>query len=352
MKKSVILILAGLAAGCGADEPGALPRSENPARVTVSEASVTPSLRTFPATVVATNQARLATRMSGTILEIPVDVGSRVRAGDTLVLLDGDDVQARIAAAEANVELARKSFERIRNLERDGAASQAELDRARAALLAAEAGLSDARAQGRYAVLTAPFAGVVTARSADPGDLAAPGVPLITVTGAGGLEVEADLPSSLQGAVAVGDTLPLLLHDRNGQEEQGSVGRVRVSRVVPALEAGSRRFRVEARFVEGHRPAGLVPGTYARLGIEGEAGSARWIPSDALVRRGQLRGVFVVEDDHLRLRWVRLGEVRGEAVELLAGPVGPMRIVRQPDPALYDGQPVDEAVVQAWEVSS
>jgi hypothetical protein len=191
---------------------------------------------------------------------------------------------------------------------------------------------------------------VVTARSADPGDLAAPGVPLVTVTGAGGLEVEADLPSALQGAVEVGDTLPLFLQDRVGGE--GEVGRVRVTRVVPALEAGSRRFRVEARFVEGHQPAGLVPGTYARLGIEGDAGSARWIPSDALVRRGQLRGVFVVEDDHLRLRWVRLGEVRGEAVELLAGPAGPMRIVRQPDAALYDGQPVAEAVVQPWEVSS
>lgn len=345
MKKSAILILAGLAAGCGADEPGALPRPESPARVTVSEASVTPSLRTFPATVVAKNEARLATRMSGTILDIRVDVGSRVAAGDTLVLLDGEDVRARIAAAEANLELALKSFERIRNLERDGAASVAELDRARAALLAAEAGLSDARAQGRYAVLTAPFGGVVTARSADPGDLAAPGVPVVTVTGAGGLEVEADLPSSLQGSVAVGDTLPLLL-------SEGVVGRVRITRVVPALEAGSRRFRVEARFLEGQGPEGLIPGTYARLGIEGSSGSVRWIPADALIRRGQLRGVYVVEDGHLRLRWVRLGETRGEAVELLSGPAGPMRIVRDPAPALYDGQPVDEAVTREWEVSS
>ncbi len=192
MKKSIILILAGLAAGCGAEEPGVLPRPEEPARVTVSDASMTASVRTFPATVVAANQARLATRMSGTILKIPVDVGSRVRAGDTLVVLDAEDIRARVAAAEAGVELARKSFERIQNLARDGAASQAELDRARAALLGAEAALGDARAQGRYAFLTAPFAGTVTVRSADPGDLAAPGVPILTVTGAGGLEVGAD----------------------------------------------------------------------------------------------------------------------------------------------------------------
>ena len=346
MKKSIILVLAGLAAGCGADEPGVLPRPEEPARVTVSDASMTASVRTFPATVVAASEARLATRMSGTILEIPVDVGSRVRAGDTLVVLDAEDIRARVAAAEAGVELASKSFQRIQNLARDGAASQAELDRARAALLGAEATLGDARAQSRYAILTAPFAGTVTVRSADPGDLAAPGVPIVTVTGAGGLEVEADLPSTVQGSVEVGQTLSVFLSGDDAPAQ------VRVTRVVPALEAGSRRFRVEARFLEGSEPEGLVPGAYARMGVPGEGESVRWIPTDALVQRGQLRGVYVVEGEELRLRWVRLGETRGEAVELLAGPTGPLRIVRNPDPTLFDGRPVGETIVETWEVSS
>jgi hypothetical protein len=109
---------------------------------------------------------------------------------------------------------------------------------------------------------------------------------------------------------------------------------------------------VEARFVEGTVPVGLVPGTYARLGVPGEGESVRWIPTDALVQRGQLRGVYVVEGDELRLRWVRLGETRGDAVELLAGPSGPLLIVRNPDPTLFDGRPVGETIVETWEVTS
>jgi hypothetical protein len=88
---------------------------------------------------------------------------------------------------------------------------------------------------------------------------------------------------------------------------------------------------------------------FARLEIEGGGPETRWMPADAVVRRGQLTGVFVVESDTLRLRWVRLGESRGDAVEVLAGPAGDVRLVRRPAPQLVDGQPARVESSQEWE---
>lgn len=342
MKKPIILALSVLAGACGGGEPGAVPRSDTPVDVAVSQPVQTPEINAFPATVEAEEEVRLATRISGTILEFRTPVGTRVSAGDTLVVLDGQDIRARIAAARANLTLARRSHERIANLARDGAASQAELDQAEATLRAAEAGLEDVLAQAGYFLLTAPFAGTVTERFADPGDLAGPGQPLLTLTGEGDLKLVADLPSDLSSSVQVGRILPVSKPDGEGWVE------ARITRVVPALTPGSRRFRVEARFEEAPGPS-VVPGTFVRLGIPKVGGATvQWVPADALVRRGQLTGLYTLEDDHLLLRWVRVGAIEGDAVEVLAGVDGGTRIVRRPTPDLFDGRSVGRVSPEPW----
>lgn len=337
--RRILTLAAGgaLLTACGGAPEGALERTGEPVTVEVSYARSAPERGSYPATVEASETARLATRTSGTIQRIPVDVGSRVAAGDTLVVLDQDDVQAGISAARAQLRVARKAHDRIESLAADGAASEQELDEATARLESAEAGLTRARAQVGYTVLRSPFAGVITARSADPGDLASPGRPLLTLSGGGGLEVAADLPARLAGTVRVGDELPLV-HDGRGLTAT-------VTRVVPALERDSRRFRVEARLAPG---SGLLPGAYARLGITGAGDDTLWIPADAVVRSGQLTGVYTVEDGRLRLRWVRLGESRDGVVELLSGWVGDRPVVRSPAPSFVDGLPVTATEEREW----
>lgn len=334
MKKTLILAAALATAACGADEPGRLPREDRPADVTVSRAHRAPGMETYPASVESKRTADIATRMSGTVKRVAVDVGSRVAAGDVLIALDATDVQARVEAATAGAELAERAFRRVEVLARDGAASQQELDQATAALRSARAALAEARAQEAYAVVRAPFAGVVTRRSVDPGDLAAPGRPLLTLVDPAALKVVSDVPANRAGHVRVGDVVRVRVPGLDGLPLEA-----RVSRVAPALGPGSRTFRVEAE-VHPAEDAGVLPGIYARLEVPTPGEGSRWIPEDAVVDRGQLTGVYTLEGDALRLRWVRLGRVRDGAVEVLAGPPGELTVVRRPAAELFDGRTV------------
>ncbi len=338
-----ISVAATLAAvGCGG-EPGALPEREAAVEVEVSTAVASRSLVGVPGTVLATEEAELATRISGTIRRVDVDIGSRVTRGDALVVLDTGEIDARIAGAEAAAELARRSHRRIAALAVDGAATEQELDDAAARLEMAEAALRDARAQREYVALRAPFGGVITARMADPGDLAVPGVPILALTGTAGLKVTADLPAELSGRLAIGDAVTVV------RPESGHRHPARVTRVVPAVEPSTRRFRVEARFdTQATAPPEIPPGTFVRVEFDEPTSTTRWIPTDVIKPRGQLNGVFVVENDTLRLHWVRLGQRLEGAVELLAGPPVGALLVRAPSPELADGRPVVIARRSEW----
>jgi len=333
------VLLAVAFAGCGG-EPGEIPLSGEPVDVEVSTAVASSAVKAVPATVVAMEEAELATRISGTIRRMSVRIGAPVVAGQALAALDTDEIDARIASAEAAAELASQWHQRIASLSADGAATAQELDDADARLEMAEAGLRDARAQKDYVVLRAPFAGVITGRMADPGDLAVPGIPILTMIGSGGLKVEADLPAELARRLAVGTKAAVYW------AETGERYPTIVARLVPAVERSSRRFRVEAQF-DSTSPD-IPPGTFVRLELGEPTATTRWIPADAVMIRGQLKGVFVVEADQLRLRWVRLGQQLDGAVELLAGPTAEELLVRKPAVEFIDGQPVKSVREVDW----
>jgi RND family efflux transporter MFP subunit len=338
----VIALFTVATAGCGG-EPGELPESTEPVRVAASTSASATAVTTAPGSVVATRQAQLATRIAGTIRSVAVDIGAEVTEGQVLVRLDTRDVEARIASAEASSRLARQWHQRITALAEDGAATAQELDDANARLEMAEAALRDARAQLTYVVLRAPFSGVITARHTDPGNLAGPGMPVLEMIATDDLKIEADLPGELAGRVSVGDRIGVY------QPESGLRYAARISHAVPALEQSSRRFRIEARFEsEVEALQGMPPGTFVRVELEEPTSTTRWIPTDAVVSRGQLRGVFVVDGNELRLRWVRLGEQFGGAIELLAGPGPDALLVRNPGTSFVDGQPVGDVRRVEW----
>lgn len=329
----LVLLVTPLLAGCDRGEPGAMAADGEPANVVVTAPVVQPDVARFPAEVRAARKADLATRMAGTIVRVNVDVGSRVTRGDLLVLLDAVDVEARISRAGAAERQARQWHDRIQSLEADGAATPQELDDAVARLEMATASLTETEAQLSYAVLRAPFSGVITRRFAEPGDLATPGFSVLTIVAEGSIKIVADLPGELERSLKTGDPLRVV-DPASGLSHEASV-----TRISPALDRASRRFRLEAHLAEDSG-ARLLPGTFVRLELEGETPQGRWIPQDALVRRGQLTGVFTLDGEELRLNWIRAGLRRGSEIEVLAGLPGDASVVRRPVSNLVDGQPV------------
>jgi len=325
---------------CGGRDSNEERYRETVQAVEVSRAIRQPAILSVPARVRSARTAEMATRSSGTIRRILVDVGDVVREGQNLVLLDDADIQAGVSRAQADLELARRTKARIEALERDGAATGQELDEATARLQVAEAGLREARSGLDYAVLRAPFGGVVSARHADPGDLAVPGSPLLEISGAGDLIVEADVSARL--SVRKGQLVTI-------QPATGPDGGwlAEVTRVVPVLDRASQTFRVEARLEATNRRL-PVPNSIVALQVASASDSVLVIPADAMFVRGQLSGVFVVRDSVLRLRWIRPGRAESSLVEVLSGLVAGDNVVRRPESALVDGQVAEAVEVVPW----
>jgi RND family efflux transporter MFP subunit len=344
MKRSLLFLIPVLTltvAGCDRGEPGRVERTDQPQDVTVSPVIRAAGSQLVAARVVALQEAQLATRASGTVRSVLVDVGAQVRHGQTLVRLDDAGVESGVAAAEANVAVAVKTYQRLENLVRDGAATEQELDQARARMKMAEASLAEARSNRDYVVLKAPFAGTVTARYVDPGDLAQPGQPVLTISGSSGVKVIADAPAPLASRIAVGDAVRVL------DQKTGRHWPATVTRRVPVIEQASNRFRLEARFDDLAEGIPL-PGTFVRIAVAGIEDPGLLVPADALVREGQLTGVFTLEDGILRLRWIRPGRTAEGMVEVLSGLDADAQVVRTPSHTLLDGTEAGNVQQENW----
>ena len=324
-------VLALVAAACSgpAEEAHTAPpapavESEVLARVPV------PVLTPVDGSIQARERAEISTRMMARIADVPVEIGARVRRGETLVRLGTSDVAAGRAKAEAGVEVARaardeaaRNAARFDTLHQLDVVSLVQRDQARLALVQSEAALEVAQATldeadvaVGYATITAPFAGAVVARYVDPGDLAAPGSPLVTLESDGARDAVLAVPVAQTADLAVGDTV--VLERPDGTRASGTV------RVVAAgAESKTRTVQVRVTAPEGWSTGasvrGLIP-TGSRQSVT--------VPVEAVVRRGQLTGVRVESDGAAQLRWVRLGRALGDRVEVLSGLEAGERIVR------------------------
>jgi len=346
MKRYPIILLIALllsSAACDRGEPGEVSLVPDAGRVRVSQAVAAESGVQVAARVVASQTAEIATRASGIIQSVEVDVGSRVREGQVLARLESSGVESAVAAAEAQATVASRTYQRISNLERDGAATSQELDQAEAGLRASEAMLQEARAARDYVTLRAPFAGAVSARYADPGDLAVPGRPILVISGSGGVKIEADVPADLADRVSVGEVVTVVRRDTGGRWS------AKIERIVPTVDLATHRFRVEAAFVSGTDLP--IAGSFARLQLAGAGDASAWVPADVLIRRGQLTGVFVAERDEIRLRWVRVGRTTGGAAEILAGLREGALVVREPEPRITHGAKIAATERVEWALS-
>lgn len=327
MRMRTMLLAASLAAlaACGREPAAPVTPPLPPLRTLTVGAADAPAGRAWDGVVEAVQQAELSAQTAGRVARVAVDVDDRVRRGDVLLRLTAveqragaDTARAQLRAAEAAAVEAAANYRRFASLAGGQYVSRAQLDQARAARDSAAAARDAARAQlaqaaqqADYTVVRAPFDGVVAARRVEPGESVAPGQPLLSLHAPGALRIEVQVPQSDADAIRAAPRATVEFADGR---------RLQATQVVVHPAADPLTHSVGVRVVLPTAAPAPVPGATAKVVFPIAAGAqAVQIPAHALVRRGELTGVYVVEGDRIGLRQLRLGARRGDRVEVLAG---------------------------------
>ncbi|OAN64089.1 efflux RND transporter periplasmic adaptor subunit [Sphingomonas sp. TDK1] len=318
--------------------------------VPVQAAAATGSL-SLPGTLEAWNAAKLYARVGGYVRGWDKDIGATVAAGTPLAQIDTPELdqqigQARadLASAIANAGLAKSTAARWNDLLTTHSVSQQEADEKNGELAVRNAAVNAARANlGRllamkgFATVRAPFAGVVTQRAADIGDLVGPSSgnqqPLFSVADVRRIRIYVSVPQVYSSAIHPGLAATLSVPDYPGRSFTAQV--VGQS---GAISQQSGAFQVQ--LVTDNPGALLKPGGYAKVGfnVAGQPGTVQ-IPSSALVFRAQgARVALVGPDGHVHLQAIAIGRDLGPSVEVLGGLKPGDRIVDNPPDSVSEGE--------------
>ena len=313
-------LLAASVTGCGAkavsERRGGKPVAIEIATFDVGAADMDVVL---PARVKANEEVTLVTRLSARVTALRAREGDRVRRGDVIAEFTAAEMtQALVAAraerasAELALKVAARQKARVDSLFATRVVSERDHEVAVSEWRAAEARLESARASldglDNGMRIRAPFDGVVVRVHADPGADLPAGTPLVDLRSSSGLEVVAEVP---EGPAARMATAALSVQIGDGPWRPAHLARLE----------GMTDWRSRSRTAHLTFGGDAEPGAYARLSLLARTDNSGdgSVPIASLVRRGALSGVFVVEENRARLRWLKLGRSRGDRVEVLAG---------------------------------
>lgn len=329
----IVSALTCVLSGCGRQPERPAPGSLPAASVTVTTVTLKPrpAWEEVVGTVRAKSRTVIEARVSGRIEQMPVALGGRVESGELLVQLNAPEIEAKLQQAQALQLQADADLKRFTALLETAALTRAEFDNAQAHARVAQAAVAEAETRWSYTRIRSPYAGVITRKYADVGDLAAPGKPLLEMEDATALRLEADVPEAVIGRLHPGDKLPVRISSLASELE----GVVR--EIAPAADPNSRTFLVKLDLP----PApGLRPGQFGRVAmVVGETTALR-VPVPAVVRRGQMEIVFVAVAGHAQLRLVKTGARVGAEIEVVSGVNAGEQVVTANPATLQDGQPL------------
>ncbi len=375
-----MLFLAFLGSSCSEKiEPGTTneaPKLLKNVSVATAHVSEEPVVYEAVGTVRAGRTVRLASKLLGTVMEVRVKEGTRVKRGDLLIVMDQRQVSAALRQAAAGLAEARKAlaaarsgrdeaaaaerfarvdYERYVSLKRDDSVSQQEFDqvearhrRAKAALAKAgamveaaqarvreaEARLAAARFHKADAQITAPEDGLITGKMVEPGDLAAPGTLLLTLESSKGFRVDMVLPEAYIGQIKTGQEVKVAVSPLKGRILRG-----KVLTIVPAGDPRTRSFLVKVGLPYG---VPVKSGMFARVKIPIGSAGTLLIPRSAVIVHGQLTGIFLLDSDNIaRFRLIRPGRSIGNRVEVLSGLREGERYLPNPAPGITNGVRVE-----------
>ncbi|NLS94326.1 MAG: efflux RND transporter periplasmic adaptor subunit [Planctomycetaceae bacterium] len=289
-------------------------------------------------TLRAAARTDVSAQVAARILEIRVKAGDRVEVGDVLIRLDPSEfdaalaeAEAAVAEAEASARAAQQDYDRMAELLKQNAIAKAQYDAADRTLRASQAQLEQtrqavARAKVRlgYTVIDAPQAGTIVDTLAEPGEIASPGRPLLTLYDLTSLRLEVPVMENLAGKIKPGDTLQVQIDALDNRQFEATV-----DEIVPQAQAASRSFLVKLRLP---KIDGAYEGMFGRLKVPVGERRHLCLNQQAVQTIGQLTFVDVVRnDDTLERRMVKLGRVGMPGrVEVISGLEPNERVLLRP----------------------
>lgn len=361
---SLLLFTPVLLMGCSRESPSAQAATpmEQAQVVKVTAQQIPQPIRTS-GTVHAKETAIISAQMPGTIRQVLVQAGDRVRAGQLLIALDDSAMRSELnrataaqmavekqqMAAQAGATLAAGTLARYQELKNEKSVSPQEFDEVQQrseiaslqlqALQAqsneAKAAVTGARTQLEYMQLRAPFAGIVTARTADPGTLATPGTPLLQIDRDGPLQLYTSVDESLIGSVRLGMKLVVSIDGMGASDDMATL-----AQIVPAADPSSRSFLVKLDLPAFKQ---MRAGMYATANFPGSIRTMILAPQSAVVMRGSLPCVYALDAEGVaQLRYVTLGNLHADQVEVLSGMAAGETLVNHPGDRDLAGKRIED----------
>ena len=307
----------------------------------------------LPGSLQGQTTAPVAARATGYLKRWTRDIGARVTKGELLAEIESPDVDQQLSQAmaareqtSASLALTRRTVERSEELRKSGMIAQQALDEQRSAvsvaqanLAAAEANVTRLREAQAFKRVVAPFAGIITKRNVDVGDLIDGGAarPLFVLSTTDPLRVYVDVPQSYAQLVKVGQKVTVSQSELRGRAFEGQV--VRTS---GAIDPATRTMQIEVSLP--NKDGALLPGAYVQVGLPLAAGNTTTIPTNALMFRS--RGVQVASvtpAGKVKLLTVKVGRNYGQDVEVIEGLQGNEQLVMNASDSLMDGDTVTVA---------
>lgn len=332
------------------------------------------SLLTASGYVVAQRQASVASKATGRLVYLGVEEGDRVKEGQLLGRVESQDVQAELARAQAQEDVAEGAlrtaearlkeaslhYDRAKDLLTRKLMAPSEFDAAEAGFKVAEAEVAQSQAgveASRAAVraadvaventnIRAPFDGTVLTKEADVGEMVAPFGSSQSARGAvvsladmTSLEVEADVSESNIQRVRVGNGTQIVLDAYPGTRYRG-----RVKKIVPTADRAKATVLTKVEFID--KDEKVLPEMSAKVTfLEAEEAEANptaelVIPAQSVLENGNETVVFTVTDNLARRRVVQLGENKGSMRVVVSGLAEGDQVISRPTPEMHDGQKV------------
>ncbi len=318
------------------EAPASVPAAAEKVPVEGAQAATDDLILSIPAvgTLRSNESVLVSPEIAGRIVELHVDEGGEVAAGDPIATLDQAVYRAQIAEVQARIGLAESNYERARELLARQAGTQRALDEAEAALSSARADQLVAQALLEKTVIRAPFDGVLGLRRVSVGQYLEAGDVIVNLESIDPLKVDFRVPEIYFQRTRVGQSITVTVDAIGAEPVIGNV-----YAIDPLVDESGRSLVLRAQIPNDDRR--LRPGLFARIALVYDSkADALMIPEEAIVPIGRRNYVYRIEDGHARLVEIELGQRTRGRVEVVSGLAVGDTVVTAGQLRLYDGAEV------------